>query len=79
MEHGAGEQLASMAVSEVAGTAKKIVQDVENQNTDMDKEIQKEMRQMEHMAKQTLKVAQIVTSGWGNGGVERNKEWNVDY
>ena len=79
MEHGTGEQLAEMAVTEVAGTAKKIVRDIENQNTDTDKEIQKEMRQMEHMAKQTAKVAQIVTSGWGKGGVERTKEWNVDY
>ena len=79
MEHGSGEQLAEMAVTEVAGTAKKIVRDIENQNTDTDKEIQKEMRQMEHMAKQTAKVVQIVTSGWGKGGVERTKEWNVDY
>ncbi len=78
MEHGSGEQLAEMAVTEVAGTAKKIVQDVESKNTDMDKELEKEMRQMEHMAKQTVKVAQVVTAGWGKGGAERTKEWNVD-
>jgi hypothetical protein len=78
MEHGSGEQLAEMAVTEVAGTANKIVQDIESKNTDMDKELEKEMRQMEHMAKQTVKVAQVVTAGWGKGGAERTKEWNVD-
>ena len=65
------EQLAEMAVSEVAGTAKKIVKDAESKNTDMDKEIEKQMRQMEHMAKQTVKVAQVVTAGWGKDGAER--------
>ena len=78
MEPGTGEQLAEMAVSEVTGTVRKVVNDVENQNTDMDKEIQKEMRQLEHMAKQTLKVAEVVTAGWGKRSAERTKEWNVD-
>lgn len=78
MEHGSGEQLTEMAVSEVAGTVKKIAHDVQSENTDPQKELEKEMRQMEHMAKQTVKVAQVVTAGWGKGGAERTKEWNVD-
>ncbi len=67
-----------MTISEVASTARKIALDIENQNTDMDKEIEKKMRQMEHITKQTVKVARVVTAGWGKSGAERNKEWNVD-
>lgn len=78
MEHGAGEQLVNMAVSEVGRAAKNVVQEVENQNSDMDKEMQKQMKEMEHIIKQTAKVAQVVTAGWGKDGAERTKEWNVD-
>lgn len=78
MEHGSGEQLTNMAISEVGRATKNLVQEVESQNTDMDKEMQKQMSEMEHMIKQTAKVAQVVTAGWGKGGTERTKEWNVD-
>lgn len=82
MEHGA-EQLESMVVSEVTRTAKQITDEVENENTDPERMAKEALHEMEHLTKEAVKVAEIVTGtaskGWGNGSVERSQEWDVKY
>lgn len=82
MEHGS-EQLEDLAFSEVVRTTKKIAHEVESDNADPDRTAEEALREMEHMTKQAIKIAEIVAGavpkGWGSGSVERSQEWDVKF
>lgn len=75
---GTGEHLGQIAASEIGRAAKNFVNEVESQNSDSQKEIEKQLHEMEHIAKETLKVAEVVATGWNKGSAERNREWTID-
>lgn len=82
MEHGS-EQLEDLAFSEVTRATKKIVHEIESDNTDPDRTAEEALHEMEHMTKQAIKIAEIaagsIPKGWGNGSVERSQEWDVNF
>ncbi len=81
MEHGS-EQLTDMAISEMTGTSKKIVHDIENDNADPDAMAKESLNESMHLARTATRLAEIasrsISKHW-DGAIERSHEWNVDF
>ena len=75
---GTGKHLEQLAASEIERAARNVANEIENQNTDPQTEIEMQLHEVEHIAKETLKVAEVVASGWNKGSAERTKEWTID-
>ncbi len=82
MAHGS-EQLEDLAFSEVVKNTKKITHEAESDNADPVRTAEEVLHEMEHMTKQTIRIAEIaagaVPKEWGNGSVERSQEWDVKF